>query len=129
MSDLDRFELFIYVAQAKSLSHAAAQLKTTKASLSKQMKRLEAELAIDLFSRSGYRLSLTSYGETLLSQCLRLKRELDDTRSICQKFHEEPEGSLKIVAFTYFARKLIFPRLKFFLQRYSKLHLRPQLQT
>jgi DNA-binding transcriptional LysR family regulator len=122
-SDLDRFELFTYVAQADSLSQAASQLGLTKASLSKQMKRLEQTLKVDLFSRAHYRLSLTPDGEALLTQCLRLKRELDDTRSICQAFHETPEGELKIVAFSYFAKTLIFPRLADFLQRYPKLNI------
>lgn len=123
MSDLDRFELFTYVAQAESLSHAAIQLGVTKASLSKQIKRLEADLKVDLFSRSGQRLHLTALGETLLKQSLRLKRELDDTRAICQSMVDEPEGELKVVAFRYFARKMIFPHLKAFLKRYPKLHL------
>lgn len=123
MSDLDRFELFTYVAQAESMTQAAIQLGMSKASLSKQIKRLEVDLKVDLFSRSGYRLGLTPQGEVLLRQSLRLKRELDDTRSICQQFHEEPGGILKVVAFGFFAKKLIFPRLKEFLQRYPKLHL------
>ncbi len=123
MSDLDYFESFICVAQANSLSQAAIQLGITKATLSKQIKQLETQLKIDLFSRADYRLSLTPDGQVLLNQCLRLKRELDDTRSIYQKFHEEPEGDLKIVAFGYFARKLLFPRLKAFLSRYPKLRI------
>ncbi len=123
MSDLDRFELFTYVAQASSLTQAAVILGMTKASLSKQIKRLEVDLKVDLFSRHGQRLHLTPQGKLLLEQCLRLKKELDDARSICQQFHEEPEGTLHVVAFEYFAKKLIFPQLKAFLQRYPKLQL------
>ncbi|MEM9243808.1 MAG: LysR family transcriptional regulator [Pseudomonadota bacterium] len=123
MSDLDRFELFTCVAQAKSLSQAATQLGMSKASLSKQIKQLESALKVDLFSRSGYKLTLTIYGETLLKQALRLKHELDETRSICQQFHNEPEGLLRVIVFTHFAKKMIFPRLKPFLQRYPKLRL------
>ncbi len=123
MSSLDRFELFTYVAQASSITQAAAVLGVTKASLSKQIKHLEAELRVDLFSRQGQRLHLTEHGKVLLEQCVRLKKELDDARSICQQFHEEPEGTLQVVAFEYFAKQLIFPKLKTFLQRYPKLQL------
>lgn len=123
MSDLDRFEVFTCVAQEGSLTQAAIVLKTTKASLSKQIKRLEIDLKVDLFLRYGQRLHLTSQGKLLLEQCLRLKKELDDTRSICQQFHEEPKGELHVVAFEYFAKKLIFPKLKNFLQLYPKLQL------
>lgn len=123
MTGIDRFEIFTYIAQAETMTQAAEQLTMSKASLSKQIKRLEADLKLDLFSRVGNRLKLTPQGEVLLTQCLRLKRELDDTRSVCQQFSEEPEGSLKIVAFVHFANALIFPRLKDFLKRYPKLSI------
>ncbi|MCF6765281.1 LysR family transcriptional regulator [Thiotrichales bacterium 19S3-7] len=123
MSDLDRFELFIAVAEAPSLSEASEKLNLSKASLSKQIKKLENELKVDLFSRASYRLTLTSQGEILLQQVLRLKKELDNTRAICNQFHEEPQGQLHIVVFSYFAKKLIFPKLKAFLHKYPKLNL------
>lgn len=123
MSDLDRFELFIYVAQASSLTQAAQQLGLTKTALSKQIKRLENDLQIDLFSRHRQRLSLTKAGEVFLTQCLRLKKELDDTRNLSRQFIAEPTGMLNIVVFEYFANKLIFPKLNDFLQRYPKLQL------
>lgn len=123
MSDLDRFELFTYVAQADSLTHAASLLDMPKASLSKQIKRLELDSKLDLFSRHGQRLHLTAQGKILLEQCLRLKKELDDARSICRQMHEEPEGDLHVVAFEYFAKQLIFPKLKDFLNKYPKLQL------
>jgi DNA-binding transcriptional LysR family regulator len=123
MSDLDRFELFTYVAQLGSLTQAALALGMAKPSLSKQIKRLEAELKIDLFSRQAQRLQLTEPGKLLLAHCLRLKKELDDVRTICQQFIEEPEGSLHIVVFEYFAKQLIFPKLNQFLERYPKLNL------
>ncbi|QHS32124.1 LysR family transcriptional regulator [Piscirickettsia salmonis] len=112
------------MAQSESLTKAAGQLKTTKASLSKKIKRLENEFSITLFTRFKQRLQLTAEGEVLLGQCLRLKRELDDTRSICQQFHGEPAGLLHIVAFSYFAKKIIFPNLKGFLSNYPKINLR-----
>lgn len=123
MSDLDRFELFAAVAQAESLTQAAVEFNMTKASLSKQIKSLEMDFKVDLFSRHKQRLKLTEQGKILLTQCLRLTKELEDTRSICQQFNEEPEGSLKIVAIEHFANQLIFPKLKSFLKHYPKLRL------
>jgi len=123
MSDLDRFELFVAVAQAESLTQAAIALGMTKASLSKQIKSLETDFKIDLFSRHKQRLALTQQGKILLTQCLRLTKELEGARSICQQFIEEPEGNLRIVAIEHFANQLIFPKLKLFLQRYPKLRL------
>jgi len=123
MPDLSQFELFIYVAQYGSLTQASKALTMSKAALSKQIKNLETKLKVDLFSRQGYRLQLTEQGNILLGQCLRLKKELDDTRTICQKFIDEPEGILKVSVFEYFAQKLIFPRLTNFLSTYPKLEV------
>lgn len=123
MSDLDRFEVFTYVAQSGSLAQAARQLQRTKASLSKQIKKLETELGVDLFSRHGQRLHLSMQGEILLQQCLRLKKELDDTRAVCKDFHTMPKGVLHIVALEYFAKKLIYPRLQTFMQQYPQLEI------
>lgn len=123
MSDLDQFELFTYVAQYGSLTQAANVLGMGKATLSKQMKQLETKLKVDLFTRHTYRLQLTEQGQLLLSQCLRLKKELEDARAICQQFIDEPEGILKVTAFDYFAKKLILPKLAKFLACYPKLEL------
>lgn len=123
MSDLDRFELFVYVAQTCSLSQTSKQLSLSKASLSKQIKKLETDLGVDLFLRNGQRLKLSDEGEILLQQCLRLKKELDDTRSMCADFHAAPQGVLHIVALEYFAKKLIYPRLHQFTNRYPGLEI------
>ena len=123
MSDLDKFEIFACVAQSNSLTHAAIKLKTTKASLSKHIKKLEQDYKIDLFTRSGQRLHLTQQGSLLLEQCNRLQKELDETRSICKQFQDEPEGILHITIFEYFANKILFPRMNEFLDRYPKLEM------
>lgn len=123
MSDLDRFEIFTYVAQTCNLSQTSKHLQLTKASISKQIKKLETDLGVDLFLRNGQRLHLTDQGETLLQQCLRLKKELDDTRAICKNFHAIPIGILHVVALDYFAKKLIYPRLNEFTEKYPQLEV------
>lgn len=123
MSDLNRFVLFTYVAQISSITQAAIQLNLTKAALSKQIKKLEAELGVNLFVRTGQRLCLTEHGEILLQQSLRLKCELENTQTICQSFHKKPKGTLYIVALDFFAKKIIYPRLNQFMQTYPGLDI------
>lgn len=123
MSDLDRFEIFTHVVQLGSITEAAKQLRVSKASLSKQIKQLEQKFNITLFTRYKQRLLLTPEGETLFTQCLRLRRELDDARNICLGLNHEPEGDLHVVVFSYFAKNLIFPKLKGFLEKYPKIKL------
>lgn len=124
MSDLDRFEVFTHVVEQGSLTRAAELLGCTKAAISKKIKRLEEDYSINLFSRHKQRLRLTTEGEALYEQCLRLRKELEGARSICQSLHTEPEGDLHVVVFGYFAERLVFPRLKNFLETYPKVKLR-----
>ena len=123
MADLDRFELFTHVAQSGSITQAATNLQLTKASVSKQIKKLEAKLGVDLFSRTGQRLKLTEQGEVLFQQCLRLKHELDNTRVLCSEFNDAPKGELCIAALDYFAQRLIYPRLAEFKHNYPDLDI------
>lgn len=123
MPDLDRFEIFASVAQTCNLTQTAKYLKLTKTAISKQIKKLEADLRVDLFLRSGQRLHLTPQGEILLQQCLRLKKELEDTRNVCNDFHATPKGTLHVVVLHFFAKKLIYPRLDEFLKKYPELEL------
>jgi DNA-binding transcriptional LysR family regulator len=123
MANLADFELFTHVARANSLTEAAKSLNITTSALSKKIKQLEQNLQVDLFSRASYRLTLTPSGEVLLEQCSRLLKELDDTRSLCNKFHDKPEGTLHVVAFSYFAKTLILPKLNKFLCMHPKLNV------
>ena len=123
MSDLDRFELFTHVAETGNLTQSAKALQLTKAALSKQIRKLEVDLNVDLFSRTGQRLHLTDQGEALLQQCLRLKSELDNTRAMCEDFHAEPRGFLYIVVLDFFAQKIIYPHLNKFMQKYPQLEI------
>lgn len=123
MSDLDRYELFVKVAESNSLSQAAGELGMAKGALSLQIKKLEASVGADLFHRHKQRLILSEAGEILLNQCRRLHKALEDTRSISASLRATPTGRLHILAFTYFADRLIFPRLHEFMAKYPELAL------
>lgn len=123
MSELDRLEVFAQIAKLGSITRAAEQLGVSKPALSRQLKRLESDLKVDLFTRKNLRLHLTETGKILLSQCERLQRELDDTRAICRGFHEEPIGDLHVVALEFFAKKYIYPKLNEFMKQYPKLNI------
>ncbi len=123
MTDLKRFELFTIVAKLGSLTKAASSLSINKAALSKQIKKLEQELSVDLFSRKGQRLSLTHEGDVLLQQCLKLQLEIDNTRALCSEFFSAPKGDLHVVILDYFAKKFIYPHLAAFKQQYPEVNL------
>ncbi len=56
---------FVAAAKYRSFTRAAESLCVTQAAISKQIKRLEDTLGVELFTRSGRVLDLTSAGRTL----------------------------------------------------------------
>ncbi len=124
MSDLNRYEIFVLVATLGSVTGAANELQMTKAAISKQIKRLETDFNITLFIRKKQRLVLTTHGELILEQAKKLIDQLRLTRDACRHFNKTPEGNLHVVVFSYFAQKLVFPKLEQFLDKYDKIKLR-----
>ncbi len=63
---------FVAVAETGSVTATAHQLHLTQAAVSQQIKRLEEQLAVELFRREGRRLRLADAGERLLARARRL---------------------------------------------------------
>jgi DNA-binding transcriptional LysR family regulator len=74
---LQQLTYFLSTAEHGSFSAAAASLHMAQPSLSEQIRRLEAELGVALFARTGRRLELTEAGRLLLPQA---ERTLDAAR-------------------------------------------------
>lgn len=85
MVSLDRFETFRAVVDCGSLSAAADTLGQTRAVVSFNLKRLEAELGVSLLSRSTRRMALTDAGERFYQRCVKVLDEarlaIDDARA------------------------------------------------
>lgn len=81
--DLERIRYFIKVVETGSLSKAAIALNMTQPPLSIAIRKLEDELGVELFSRSGKRMTLTETGhllykrgKELMMSSLEIKKEL-----------------------------------------------------
>jgi DNA-binding transcriptional LysR family regulator len=70
--DLTALRSFTAIADAGGVTRAAAQLNLTQSAVSMQLKRLETQLGLELFDRSGRSLALTAPGEQLLAYARRL---------------------------------------------------------
>jgi DNA-binding transcriptional LysR family regulator len=63
--NFELYKVFYYCAKNLSFSEAANELFVTQSSVSQSIKKLENELAIELFARKGRRITLTTEGEQL----------------------------------------------------------------
>jgi DNA-binding transcriptional LysR family regulator len=66
--DLRHLRAFAAVADSRSFSNAARQLKVAQPPLSRQIQQLERELGVRLFVRSAFGVELTREGEFLLEK-------------------------------------------------------------
>ena len=76
--ELVQIRYFITAAQFQNLSKAASVLNVTQPALSKSISKLEAELGVMLFDRSGKKVTLNENGEQFLEYAINSIRELDD---------------------------------------------------
>ena len=65
---LNALRAFAIAARHESFKHAAEQLSVTPGAVSRQVKRLEAELGCTLFERSAHGVRLNTAGRRLAEQ-------------------------------------------------------------
>lgn len=73
--DMVKARYFLALAGAGTVTAAAAQLGITQPALSRQLRRFEKELDLELFARAGSALVLTDAAHALVPTCRRLLAE------------------------------------------------------
>jgi DNA-binding transcriptional LysR family regulator len=127
MKALQDLDIFVRTADTGSLSATARALDLTPAAASASLKRLEAELGVQLFVRSTRSLRLTPQGELFLEQC---RPALDALQQAGQQLalgEQALRGVLKLSAPSDFGRNLLLPWLDEFQQQHPQVDLRLQL--
>ena len=110
MIDIQKVETFIYAAENSSLSDAAKQLHLSQPAVSHQIKLLEQELGVKLFTRSNVGLHLTEAGQILLPWARHLLHDMDDLKDMMASLQEVVTGELNIACSTSIG-KYILPQL------------------
>ena len=93
---LDQLRMLKTVAETGSLSNASERLFKTQSAISQGIKQLETSLAIQLFDRKAYRLSLTPAGEQVYSHALRMLNDESEIRQIAKHLANGNESIVKI---------------------------------
>ena len=111
-----------------NISQAALRVHATQPVLSRQIRQLEAELGLQLFSRKGRSLqSLTPAGHEVLAHARRLLREADNIRRLAANQRRQDEGRLVIVTTHTQARHVLPPAIAAVKLRWPgvSMHLQP----
>jgi DNA-binding transcriptional LysR family regulator len=87
---------FKTVAEELHFSKAAAKLFISQPPLSRQIKELEEELGVQLFSRSNKRVALTDAGKYFKGETDAVLARLEESKSMVKQIHSGESGEFKI---------------------------------
>jgi DNA-binding transcriptional LysR family regulator len=93
---LRQIRIFLSAAKHQSFSNAAEELHITGSAVSLQIKEMEGDIGLSLFSRENKKISLTSAGEHFLTYANRVVNTLNDARAAMDNLRGTQMGILKI---------------------------------
>ena len=94
-----------------NITAAAERLYTSQPGVSKQLKLLEEELGMQLFTRKGKSLdAVTPAGERVIERARVIMQEVDNIRSLASEYFEEDKGSLSIGT-THTQARYVLPKI------------------
>lgn len=123
MKKLEHLETFVSVVEANSLALAAKRLGLSAAAVSKQITALEADLKVNLLTRTTRRLELTELGRIYYEHCKKIMRKIVDLDEVMDTLQQEPAGQLSVLSSRYFADHCIVPHLQEFFAKHPKITL------
>ncbi|WP_432695543.1 LysR family transcriptional regulator [Marinobacterium sp. YM272] len=100
--ELYHLRTFVKVAQEGNLTRASAALFTSQPAISAQIKALEEETGVQLFSRTPKGMLLTPAGQRLFEQAQRTLREAEQFTQQAMQLSDELVGELRIGIHTDF---------------------------
>ena len=107
-----------------NITTAAERLYTSQPGISKQLRQLEREVGVQLFSRKGKSLvALTPAGTTVVEYARKILRDVENIRSLGKELTSEEEGTLSIATTHTQARYVLPDILREFHERYPNVNL------
>jgi len=107
-----------------NITAASERLYTSQPGISKQLKLLEQELKVQLFTRKGKSLAaITPAGHDVIARARNIMREVANIRSLASDLSGEEEGTLSIATTHTQARYVLPEIIGAFRERYPKVNL------
>lgn len=107
-----------------NITAAAERLFTSQPGISKQLKQLEAELGVQLFTRKGKSLAaITPAGREVIARARKILREVGNITSLASDLTAEQDGTLSIATTHTQARYVLPEVIRAFRERYPRVDL------
>ena len=95
--ELKQLEYFQMTSRLKNITRAAKRLSVSQPNITVAIKKLEAELGIQLFERSQKQLSLTPEGAVFLNRIEQALRNIQDAVLEVNDYKQLQKGTIKSV--------------------------------
>lgn len=122
--DLRALAYFVHVAQLKSFSRAASQLRIAQPAISRQIRKLEDELGVTLFVRSPSGAELTQAGAQMLDRAEVLLRHAEQLRLDIMAEAREPGGPLTLAVTPATGPIIVPPLMARLKERFPQISLK-----
>ena len=115
--------IFYEAAETLNFSVAAAKLNVTQPAVSAQIRQLEANLGIKLFTRLGKKIALTEAGVVLLGYARKIFRLREEAEAVINELRLVRRGTLKVGTTQTYAGHIMPPLLSRFQAAFPQVNV------
>lgn len=120
---LSGLSLFLVVAEKRSFTAAAKELRVTPSAVSQAITALERRAGVRLLQRTTRSVGLTEAGERFLARLRPAVHDVHGAFAELDELRDRPAGTLRLAVSTIACRRFIEPNLSAFLTRYPDIQL------
>src|ERR1700761_8860917 len=123
LPDLEGLAVFAKVAECRSFADAAAELRLSKATVSKVIARIEERLGARLIVRTARRFELTDAGRQLVGRAAQILSEGEAAEDATRTQARMPRGLVRLTAPMSFGTLHVAPLLPEFLAAFPEISI------
>lgn len=121
--NLDLYRIFYIVAKNGSISAAANILFISQPAITFQIKKLEEQLGVSLFTRTKHGVLLTEEGKTLFNYVKNGIENIINGENAITNLKNLDSGTIRIGVSTTICRYILMPHLEKFHKKYPKIDI------